>query len=490
MVDFLEDLPSMDAADMEDLYRHFLVDELPEDDDGDEDFEPPPDEEEEGEEADTRRRNIQARELNDLLHDAFQQNGPSAIPPGLRERVLDQLSMHFQLLVQAAVLSVKAGCYEEAQRALGMLEHLHASCEEGDHRRRTRARGNSSTSWDSLGDGLPAVSVPGLLPVGTLRRDIMEAGQRTSCVKGKSQQKVEHLMASRGGVIWPQLLPGGTRGRITGHVSTGAKNGGSHKTPLDTRQACNSERPNTFSMVEDRLLCRGVHLHGVDWESIRENMLPHKSTADAMHRYTILSGWVSTTSTAERPPTGQGVASPWTFEEDWKLKNAVEMFGKKWARIARDVMPCRGRESLRNRWSFLQSSRCSGVAAAQAANPCGASPERWLEKGRGVERVQASTDTPSKSTLTPTAATTFDEDELSDYTDECQDGPPVAGSRVDESGLVSDGLPSGKRLFEEDELSDDECSSLHNGAVVPRRTRARHARFGNDGHTVSRNRFT
>lgn len=46
------------------------------DDDGDEDFEPPADEEEEGEEAGIRRRNIQARELSDLLQDAFQQVSP------------------------------------------------------------------------------------------------------------------------------------------------------------------------------------------------------------------------------------------------------------------------------------------------------------------------------------------------------------------------------------------------------------------------------
>lgn len=31
---------------------------------------------------------------------------------------------------------------------------------------------------------------------------------------------------------------------------------------------------------------------------------------------------------------------------------------------------------------------------------------------------------------------------------------------------------SGKRLFEEDELSDDECSSLRSGAAVLRRARA------------------
>lgn len=43
-------------------------------DEGDDDFEPPAvDEEEECEEAGVRRRNIQARELNDLLQDAYKQ---------------------------------------------------------------------------------------------------------------------------------------------------------------------------------------------------------------------------------------------------------------------------------------------------------------------------------------------------------------------------------------------------------------------------------
>lgn len=52
------------------LIPHLLF----QDDDGDEDFEPPPaEDEEEGEEAGVRRRNIQARELNDLLQDAYKQ---------------------------------------------------------------------------------------------------------------------------------------------------------------------------------------------------------------------------------------------------------------------------------------------------------------------------------------------------------------------------------------------------------------------------------
>lgn len=50
------------------MYTYF------QEDDGDEDFEPPVgEEEEEGEEAGVRRRNIQARELTDLLQDAFKQ---------------------------------------------------------------------------------------------------------------------------------------------------------------------------------------------------------------------------------------------------------------------------------------------------------------------------------------------------------------------------------------------------------------------------------
>lgn len=45
------------------------------DDDGDEDFEPSPveDDDEGEEEAGVRRRNIQSRELNDLLQDAYKQ---------------------------------------------------------------------------------------------------------------------------------------------------------------------------------------------------------------------------------------------------------------------------------------------------------------------------------------------------------------------------------------------------------------------------------
>ena len=40
-------------------------------------------------------------------HHVHLQLGPSTIPPGLRERVLDQLSMHFQQLIQTGILSVK-----------------------------------------------------------------------------------------------------------------------------------------------------------------------------------------------------------------------------------------------------------------------------------------------------------------------------------------------------------------------------------------------
>lgn len=36
------------------------------------------------------------------------QLGPSAVSPGLKERVLDQLSMHFQLLAQTSILAVQA----------------------------------------------------------------------------------------------------------------------------------------------------------------------------------------------------------------------------------------------------------------------------------------------------------------------------------------------------------------------------------------------
>ena len=82
-----------------------------------------------------------------------------------------------------------------------------------------------------------------------LNQEAGEAGYHA----GKSQQAVERLMVSRGGVIWPQLLPGDVRGGISDRL-----NGGSYATPLvvDRRRDCNSEQLDTFSMVEDRLLCR------------------------------------------------------------------------------------------------------------------------------------------------------------------------------------------------------------------------------------------
>ncbi|CAN0312386.1 unnamed protein product, partial [Ectocarpus fasciculatus] len=147
-VGFLDDsLPVLDDEEMEDLYRHFLLDDMPEEDDGDEDFEPPVvDDDEEGEEAGVRRRNIQARELNDLVQDAYKQLGTPAVSPGLRERVLDQLSMHFQLLVQTGVLASTAPppkFRDQETACVGMLEHLASGS--GKHARRTRARGKATS---------------------------------------------------------------------------------------------------------------------------------------------------------------------------------------------------------------------------------------------------------------------------------------------------------------------------------------------------------
>lgn len=57
-------------------------------------------------------------------------------------RTYKMRAFHF---CRIGALNRQAEFYEEEQRALGMLEHLaHASCEGTDHRRRTRARGNSS----------------------------------------------------------------------------------------------------------------------------------------------------------------------------------------------------------------------------------------------------------------------------------------------------------------------------------------------------------
>lgn len=104
--------------------------------------------------------------------------------------------------------------------------------------------------------------------------------------KGNVQHAVERLMASRGAVVWPQLLPGKMRGGVewqtksrtsdtpvrshiylpttaAGQTKPGltparTKNG---EGPLDVGEEASSDAlrsllPSAFSMMEDRLLCR------------------------------------------------------------------------------------------------------------------------------------------------------------------------------------------------------------------------------------------
>ncbi|CAM9711823.1 unnamed protein product [Ectocarpus sp. 8 AP-2014] len=274
---------------------------MPEEDDGDEDFEPPMvDEDEEGEEAGVRRRNIQARELNDLVQDAYKQLGTSAVSPGLRERVLDQLSMHFQLLVQTGVLASKAPstCRDQETACVGMLEHL--ACGSGKHPRRTRARGKATSIWWDLGgEDLTSVGIPGLLPCRTLRSDFTEAG-RLCQARGDLQAALERLMNSRGAVIWPQLLPNEMvmLGGAWPHHREFHRGAPSAAGATDDAEALSSpgagggrggaavasSTSTVFSMVEDRLLCRGIHLYGEEWDEIRTNFLPHKPAGTLMRR--------------------------------------------------------------------------------------------------------------------------------------------------------------------------------------------------------------
>lgn len=52
-----------------------------------------------------------------------------------------------------------------------------------------------------------------------------------------------------------------------------------------------------FLLVEPPQLRRGMHLHSVDWDTIKGNMLPHKSSDALMHRYirtVIIWSWYPT----------------------------------------------------------------------------------------------------------------------------------------------------------------------------------------------------
>jgi len=78
---------------------------------------------------------------------------------------------------------------------------------------------------------------------------------------GDSQRTVEQLMVSRGGVVWPQLLPRKTCGDINsrGSASTRTQTAGSQAISGSPHHSCPVlplVRPDNFSMVEDRLLCR------------------------------------------------------------------------------------------------------------------------------------------------------------------------------------------------------------------------------------------
>ncbi|CAN0116450.1 unnamed protein product, partial [Ectocarpus sp. 12 AP-2014] len=84
-----------------------------------------------------------------------------------------------------------------------------------------------------------------------------------------------------------------------------------------------------------------------------------------------------------------GTAVPWTQEEDLELRNAVQNHGKKWAHIAREVMPKRGRESLRNRWSVLEERLAVRTPSMGLPNT-------------GVRTSEAGGSPPTTSSLMPT----------------------------------------------------------------------------------------
>lgn len=85
---------------------------------------------------------------------------------------------------------------------------------------------------------------------------------------------MERLIESRGGVIWPQLLPSKMLGGVDWHVRSqkeGAKSSGGtrRKVPVVAKDGAEGARSNVedveagssdsscaFSLVEDRLLCR------------------------------------------------------------------------------------------------------------------------------------------------------------------------------------------------------------------------------------------
>ncbi|CAM9178660.1 unnamed protein product [Choristocarpus tenellus] len=174
-------LPNLEPEEVEGLYEMFLRDNLPEDDEGDEDFEPTMlEEEEDGEENGVRRRGILTRELNDLLWDAYPELNPFVAPVGMRNKVVEQMSMHYQLLLQTALLAQEAGSKlgKVLDKSISLLESL-ATPQGSTREDRPRTRGSGGALPTGIGElwGLPTespppISIQGILPVGSARKEV------------------------------------------------------------------------------------------------------------------------------------------------------------------------------------------------------------------------------------------------------------------------------------------------------------------------------
>ena len=91
-----------------------------------------------------------------------------------------------------------------------------------------------------------------------------------------------------------------------------------------------------FNPIEDKILKDFVENFGCNWVKA-SNHLGNRTPRQCKDRYmTYLSPDINLNS--------------WTEEEDLKLKELVERFGKKWTKLAR-FLPGRSDNALKNRWN-------------------------------------------------------------------------------------------------------------------------------------------
>eukprot|EP01103_Thecamoeba_quadrilineata_P005889 TRINITY_DN15636_c0_g1_i1.p1 TRINITY_DN15636_c0_g1~~TRINITY_DN15636_c0_g1_i1.p1 ORF type:complete len:847 (+),score=125.41 TRINITY_DN15636_c0_g1_i1:27-2543(+) len=132
-----------------------------------------------------------------------------------------------------------------------------------------------------------------------------------------------------------------------------------------------------FTPAEDRLLAIGLEKFGTsDWDSIQKHVLPTKSVPQIINRYKNMSS----SRAADNPIKAFKLAktTPLTEEETKKLDQGVKVYGYRWDLISKMVLPNRQPDILSKHWADLQKKRLSNNTGSSSASASGVSSSHSL----------------------------------------------------------------------------------------------------------------